>query len=65
MQVTCDVESGLRYLLRIEVITGIEADSPFIGLSLIHIYDNEYEIKLSNRWEITFDSKMRVIDIDD
>lgn len=26
---------------------------------------NEYEIKLSNRWEITFDSKMRVIDIDD
>ena len=26
MQVTCDVESGLRYLLRIEVITGIEAD---------------------------------------
>lgn len=27
--------------------------------------DNEYEIKLSNRWEITFDSKMRVIYIDD
>ncbi len=26
---------------------------------------NEYEIKLSNRWEITFDSQMRVIDIDD
>lgn len=25
----------------------------------------EYEVKLSNRWEITFDSKMRVIDIDD
>ena len=25
---------------------------------------NEYEIKLSNRWEITFDSQMRVIDID-
>lgn len=25
----------------------------------------EYEIKLSNRWEITFDSQMRVIDIDD
>lgn len=24
----------------------------------------EYEVKLSNRWEITFDSKMRVIDID-
>ena len=26
---------------------------------------NEYEVKLSNRWEITFDSQMRVIDIDD
>lgn len=25
----------------------------------------EYEVKLSNRWEIKFDSKMRVIDIDD
>lgn len=26
---------------------------------------NEYEVKLSNRWEITFDAQMRVIDIDD
>ena len=27
---------------------------------------NEYEIKVgSNSWEITFDSQMRVIDIDD
>lgn len=25
----------------------------------------EYEVKLSNRWEITFDAQMRVIDIDD
>ena len=25
----------------------------------------EYEVKLSNRWEITFNSKMQVIDIDD
>ncbi len=25
----------------------------------------EWEIKLSNRWEITFDKQMRVIDIDD
>lgn len=25
----------------------------------------EYEIKLSNRWEIKFDSQFRVIDIDD
>lgn len=24
-----------------------------------------YEVQLSNRWEITFDSQMRVIDIDD
>ena len=26
---------------------------------------SNYEVKLSNRWEITFDSQMRVIDIDD
>ena len=38
MQVTCDVESGLRYLLRIEVITGIEADSPFIGKLDVTVY---------------------------
>ncbi|MDO4164272.1 MAG: PepSY-like domain-containing protein [Bacteroides sp.] len=25
----------------------------------------EYDVKLSNRWELTFDSKFRVIDIDD
>lgn len=25
----------------------------------------EYEVKLSNHWEITFDNKFRVIDIDD
>lgn len=25
---------------------------------------NEYEVKLTNRWEIKFDSKFRVIDID-
>ena len=25
----------------------------------------EWEVKLSNRWEITFDKQMRVIDIDD
>ena len=31
----------------------------------IEIDKNEYEIKLSNRLEIKFDSKMRVIDIDD
>ena len=24
-----------------------------------------YEVKLSNRWEISFDSQMRVVDIDD
>ena len=35
------------------------------GTMQIEYDDNEYEIKLSNRWEITFDSKMRVIDIDD
>ena len=35
--------------------------------SIIHIerIRNEYEVYLSNRWEITFDCHMRVIDIDD
>ena len=31
----------------------------------IRALEKEYEVKLSNRWEIKFDSKMRVIDIDD
>ena len=27
--------------------------------------DKGYEVKLSTRWEITFDSKYQVVDIDD
>ena len=40
-------------------------DVVFTNGEKVEFDHNEYEIKLSNRWEITFDSQMRVIDIDD
>ena len=43
----------------------VKTHYPDARILQIEYDDNEYEIKLSNRWEITFDSKMRVIDIDD
>lgn len=43
----------------------VKTNYPDARILQIEYDDNEYEIKLSNRWEITFDSKMRVIDIDD
>ena len=43
----------------------VKTNYPDAKILQIEYDDNEYEIKLSNRWEITFDSKMRVIDIDD
>ena len=40
-----------------------------IGISMFEFYkmlkDKGYEVKLSTRWEITFDSKYQVVDIDD
>ena len=38
---------------------------PDVKILQIERDKKEYEVKLSNRWEIKFDSKMRVIDIDD
>ena len=43
----------------------VKTNYPDARILEIEFDHNEYEIKLSNRWEITFDSQMRVIDIDD
>lgn len=43
----------------------VKTNYPDARILQIERDNKEYEVKLSNRWEITFDSKMRVIDIDD
>lgn len=45
--------------------TYVKNNYPDASIIQIERKRNEYEVKLSNRWEITFDSQMRVIDIDD
>ena len=43
----------------------VKENYPDTRILQIELDKKEYEIRLSNRLEITFDSKMRVIDIDD
>ena len=43
----------------------VKANYPDARILKIERDRHEYEVKLSNRWEITFDNQMRVIDIDD
>ena len=43
----------------------VKANYPDARIPKIERDRHEYEVKLSNRWEITFDNQMRVIDIDD
>lgn len=45
--------------------TYVSTNYPDATILQIERDKKNYEIKLSNRWEITFDSNMRVIDIDD
>lgn len=42
----------------------VKTNYPDAKIIRIERDQKEYEVKLSNRWEITFDSKMRVTDID-
>ena len=43
----------------------VKTNYPDANILQIERDKKEYEVKLSNRWEIKFDSKMRVTDIDD
>lgn len=45
--------------------TYVKTNYPDARILQIERDKKEFEIKLSNRWEIKFDSQMRVIDIDD
>lgn len=45
--------------------TYVKTNYPDAKIVEIERDKKEYEVRLSNRWEIKFDSKMRVIDIDD
>ena len=48
-----------------EIIDYVNTNYPNEKILQIERNSREYEIKLSNRWEIKFDKQFRVIDIDD
>lgn len=48
-----------------EICSYVTSTYPDAKILQIERDGKEYEIKLSNHWEITFDYKFRVIDIDD
>ena len=47
-----------------QILDYVKSNYPSEKILQIEREDNEYEIKLTNRWEIKFDKKFRVIDID-
>ena len=48
-----------------EIIDYVNTNYPNEKILQIERNSREYEIKLSNRWEVKFNSKMQVIDLDD
>lgn len=52
-------------LIPAAIRTYVKTNYPDASITQIERKRNEYEVKLSNRWELTFDSQMNVIDIDD
>ena len=64
-EVSCKV-NGVPSAIVPQGIKGyVQSNYPDARILSIERDRSNYEVKLSNRWETTFDSQMRVIDIDD
>ena len=64
-EVACNQSEVPAQIVPAAIRNYVKTNYPDTKILQIEIDKNEYEIKLSNRLEIKFDSKMRVIDIDD
>ncbi|WP_417128705.1 PepSY-like domain-containing protein [Phocaeicola sp.] len=64
-EVKCKSSGVPAQIIPSAIRTYVKNNYPDASIIQIERKRNEYEVKLSNRWEITFDSQMRVIDIDD
>lgn len=64
-EVKCQQNEVPAQIIPEAIRTYVKTNYPDTKIVQIEKDKKEYEVKLSNRWEIKFDSKMRVIDIDD
>ena len=64
-EVKCQQNEVPAQIIPETIRTYVKTNYPDTKIVQIEKDKKEYEVKLSNRWEIKFDSKMRVIDIDD
>ena len=64
-EIQCKASEVPAQAIPAEIRSYVVSTYPDAKILEIERDSKEYEIKLSNGWEITFDSKFRVIDIDD
>lgn len=64
-EVSCKINGVPDAIVPQAIKDYVKANYPDARILKIERDCHEYEVKLSNRWEITFDNQMRVIDIDD
>lgn len=64
-EVKCPKSEGPAAIIPKAIRSYVKENYPNEKILQIERKGKEYEIKLSNHWEITFDNKYRVIDIDD
>ena len=64
-EVKCQQSEVPAQIIPEAIRTYVKTNYPDVKILQIERDKKEYEVKLSNRWEIKFDSKMRLIDIDD
>lgn len=64
-EVSCKISGVPAAIIPQAIKTYVESNYPDAKVMKIERNRHEIEVQLSNRWEITFDNQMRVIDIDD
>lgn len=64
-EVSCKINGVPAAIIPQAIKTYVESNYPDARIMKIERDRHEIEVQLSNRWEITFDNQMRVIDIDD
>lgn len=64
-EVSCKINGVPAAIIPQAIKAYVESNYPDARIMKIERNRHEIEVQLSNRWEITFDNQMRVIDIDD
>ena len=64
-EIQCKMSEVPAQAVPAEIRTYVSNNYPDVKILQIERDGKEYDVKLSNRWEITFNNKFQVIDIDD